>query len=369
MTVPCAACGRLCDATDRYCRSCVVALRAHGPGRSGSTIGAAHLLDAIGLAVISAAQDATITYWNRWAETLYGWPAIAVLGQNALDLLVTAPHREDAMAITRRVRAGETWTGHCLFQRRDHRTLPVLTVNTPLTAPDGTIVGIVAASLDFTAWRREQSAREEAARLAGVQLAARSAARALQNVVQSALLGFETASMDPALPPDLQPLMRHGAESMQRADAYLDGLQHVRRVVTHELGGPGGPVLDVVRSRQAVVVVIEDDASTRRLIENTLVPQYVAQTAQGEESGWDLIRATRPDAIVVDLRLPGLSGVELLHRLQADTALRAVPVLVVTGSTSQAELNAALAAGARDWLHKPFSPGELLRRVQALVGP
>jgi PAS domain S-box-containing protein len=213
-----------------------VALGARVRRPSGSTIGAAQLLDAIGLAVIGTAQDTTITYWNRYAETLYGWPAPAVLGQNALDIVVPAPRHENAAAITRRVQAGETWTGQCAFQRRDRTTLPVLTVNTPLTTPDGRIVGIVAASLDFTAWRREQSAREEAARLAGVQLAARSAARALQNVVQSALLGFESASLDPALPPALQPLMRHGAESMQRAGAYLDGLQHVRRVVTPSLG-------------------------------------------------------------------------------------------------------------------------------------
>jgi PAS domain S-box-containing protein len=366
MTVPCAACGSLGDPTDRFCRSCGVALGARG--RSGSTIGAAQLLDAIGLAVIGAAQDATITYWNRCAETLYGWPAPTVLGQNALDIVVPAPRHENAVAITRRVQAGETWTGQCSFQRRDRTTFPVLTVNTPLRTPDGTIVGIVAASLDFSAWRREQTAREEAARLAGVQLAAQSAARALQNVVQSALLGFETASLDPALPPDLQPLMRHGAESMQRADTYLAGLQHARRVVTHELGAPGGPVLDIVRSQQAVVVVIEDDASIRRLIENTLAPECVVQSTGDGEGGWELIRATRPDAIVMDLRLPGLSGLELLHRLRADAALRAIPVLVATASRAQAELDAALAAGARDWLPKPFSPDELLRRVQALVG-
>jgi hypothetical protein len=97
---------------------------------------------------------------------------------------------------------------------------------------------------------------------------------------------------------------------MQRASAYLDGLQHVRRVVTDELGGPGGLVLDVERSRQAVVVVvIEDDASIRRLIENTLDLQYVAESARGGEARWELIPATRPDAIVLDLRMLGLSGV------------------------------------------------------------
>src|SRR5581483_415404 len=194
--------------------------------------------------------------------------------------------------------------------------------------------------------------------------AGRSAARALKKVVQSALIGFETASLDPVLPPDLQPLMRHGAESMQRAGAYLDGQPQVRRVVTQELGAPGGPVLDIVRSRQAVIVVIEDDARIRRLIESTLAPDCVVQSTGDREAGWDLIRATRPDAIVLDLRLPGLSGVELLHRLQADAALRAIPILVVTASSVPAERDAALAAGARDWLLKPFSPAELLRRVQ-----
>jgi DNA-binding response OmpR family regulator len=127
-------------------------------------------------------------------------------------------------------------------------------------------------------------------------------------------------------------------------------------------------VLDLVRSRQPVVVVIEDDAAIRRLIENTLTPEYVVQSALNGEAGWDVIRATRPDAIVVDLRLPGLSGLALLQRLQADTGLRAIPVLVVTASTAQAARHAALAAGARDWLIKPFSPGQLLRRVEAFVG-
>lgn len=71
------------------------------------------------------------------------------------------------------------------------------------------------------------------------------------------------------------------------------------------------------------------------------------QSADSAEAAWDEIARGRPDAVVVDHRLPGMSGLELLNRMRCTEHLRTIPVIVCSGDDSQ--LEAAMRAGATDF--------------------
>lgn len=77
--------------------------------------------------------------------------------------------------------------------------------------------------------------------------------------------------------------------------------------------------------------------------------------------------AERPDAILLDIEMPGLDGHQVLATLKADPELRDIPVVFLTGRTSTDDMVAGLRAGAHDYLKKPFEPAELIARVGGAV--
>src|SRR6185295_12028351 len=81
-------------------------------------------------------------------------------------------------------------------------------------------------------------------------------------------------------------------------------------------------------------------------------------------AGVDLCRRFRPDLVVLDLMLPGLDGIEVCRRIQSE---RRVPVLMLTARDGETDLLVGLAVGADDYMTKPFSPRELVARVQAIL--
>jgi two-component system KDP operon response regulator KdpE len=111
------------------------------------------------------------------------------------------------------------------------------------------------------------------------------------------------------------------------------------------------------------VLVIDDEPQLRRLLRLTLVDAgYTVREAATGQGGLDEIARLSPDAIVLDLGLPDLSGVEVLKRLREN---HAVPVLILSVFGEEARKVAALDAGADDYLTKPFGDGELLARLRA----
>jgi two-component system KDP operon response regulator KdpE len=113
------------------------------------------------------------------------------------------------------------------------------------------------------------------------------------------------------------------------------------------------------------LLVIDDEIQIRRLLRLTLEEAgYVVREADSGQSGLTESRREIPDAIVLDLGLPDLAGVEVLARLRTRSA---VPVLVLSIFGQEGSKIAALDAGADDYLTKPFSGGELLARLRALL--
>ena len=79
------------------------------------------------------------------------------------------------------------------------------------------------------------------------------------------------------------------------------------------------------------------------------------------------VRRLRPDMVILDLMLPGASGLEIVAALRADTALQALPVLMLTAKGQGRDRKAALQAGVTQFMTKPFANAEMLAAVRALL--
>jgi two-component system alkaline phosphatase synthesis response regulator PhoP len=118
----------------------------------------------------------------------------------------------------------------------------------------------------------------------------------------------------------------------------------------------------------SLVLVIEDEKEIRDLVRYNLerASFRVTAVADGEE-GLRRAFAARPDAVVLDLMLPGRSGLEVLRELRGEPATRELPVLVLTARAAEMDKLLGFEHGADDYLTKPFSPRELIARLQALL--
>ncbi len=113
------------------------------------------------------------------------------------------------------------------------------------------------------------------------------------------------------------------------------------------------------------LLVIEDDPGVRGAVERALRgASHQVESATDGQRGLDLAQTRPYDAVLLDLGLPGLDGLEVCRRLRA--AGNRVPVLVLTARAAIAERVEGLDAGADDYLVKPFALDELLARLRAL---
>lgn len=144
---------------------------------------------------------------------------------------------------------------------------------------------------------------------------------------------------------------------------------------SHRSGcAPAPPPLETVESTErqpgsdtakATILVGDDDPSLRELIRAVLGPRYrFVEAADGREV-LAVARDVRPDLIVLDVMMPGLSGIEVLDALRADADLSTTPVVVIT-AWSHAEGD-AWTAGADRFVSKPFDPDDLSAAVKELL--
>ena len=116
------------------------------------------------------------------------------------------------------------------------------------------------------------------------------------------------------------------------------------------------------------VLVADDDPDIVALVRLRLERGgHVVSVAADGEQAWSVILAGRPDLAVLDVTMPRLDGLELTRRLRADARTAQLPVLVLTAAVQAADAQRALAAGATEYVKKPFSPKALLARVDALL--
>ncbi len=116
-----------------------------------------------------------------------------------------------------------------------------------------------------------------------------------------------------------------------------------------------------------MLLVCDDEDVLRALIRDTLDDRYVLVEATDGDEALRCARYRRPDLILLDMMMPGRSGLDVLRELRGDRSLAEVPVIMLTARTQAADRQAAEDAGATRFLAKPFSPAELLALVGAVL--
>ena len=116
------------------------------------------------------------------------------------------------------------------------------------------------------------------------------------------------------------------------------------------------------------ILVVEDDPDIAELMRRYLQKggfEVEVRSAGGD--ALNAIAANPPDLLVLDLMLPQISGLEICRLVRSDERTATVPIIMVTARADESERIAGLDLGADDYLAKPFSPGELVARVRALL--
>ena len=116
------------------------------------------------------------------------------------------------------------------------------------------------------------------------------------------------------------------------------------------------------------VLIIEDDSSVCELLFSCLSKAgYRVSIAQSGEAGLSQIEEDPPEAMVLDLNLPGMNGLDVCRAMRRDPWMSRIPILMLTGQAEEDDVVAGLEVGAEDYMAKPFSPKLLTARVKALL--
>jgi len=113
------------------------------------------------------------------------------------------------------------------------------------------------------------------------------------------------------------------------------------------------------------VVIADDESSMRLLVHATIESDdyNVLEASDGTEA-WAMVKEHRPALVLLDVQMPGRSGLDVLRLIKADPTLEATRVILLTAKAQEADIEEGLIAGADFYLTKPFSPLDLLTRVE-----
>jgi len=118
----------------------------------------------------------------------------------------------------------------------------------------------------------------------------------------------------------------------------------------------------------AKVLVADDEPDVRLLVASNLrLGGFTVLEAEDGPATLEAARTRTPDLIVLDLMLPGMSGLEVCRVLKSDPATRRIPIVMLTAKAEEIDRIVGLELGADDYLTKPFSPRELLLRIRNVL--
>lgn len=160
----------------------------------------AQLLNTVGDALIASTLNGQVTYWNAYAEQLYGWTAEEVLGRNVLDAIGIQASRDDAVVAMRDVTDGRVWRGETRAQRRDGTFISTQLTLSAIRDARGALTGLIGLSRDISELKRAEQAIRENARRQGVIAAFGQLALAstdLDELLEAAVLAVSDALQAP----------------------------------------------------------------------------------------------------------------------------------------------------------------------------
>ena len=116
------------------------------------------------------------------------------------------------------------------------------------------------------------------------------------------------------------------------------------------------------------VLVVDDEQDLVKLIRYHLEKDgYKVLSASNGEDALFLARREKPELVILDLMLPGIDGLEVCKKLKADPELASIAIVMLTAKGEEVDITLGLKLGADDYVAKPFSPKELVARVQAVL--
>ena len=113
------------------------------------------------------------------------------------------------------------------------------------------------------------------------------------------------------------------------------------------------------------LLIVDDNEMMRSFLSHYFSANYQVKIAEGGAEAWQLLdQGYFPDLILLDLRMPDISGMDMLRQLKSSVLFHDIPVIMVSSITKSVEKVACLQAGAADYITKPFNPKEVEARVQ-----
>ena len=116
------------------------------------------------------------------------------------------------------------------------------------------------------------------------------------------------------------------------------------------------------------ILIVEDEGAIRDMLGYALMKAgFLCEEAADTEAARSTLKAERPDLILLDWMLPGMSGIDYARRLKSAPETRDIPIIMLTAKGEEADKVRGLEAGADDYITKPFSTRELVARVRAVL--
>jgi two-component system phosphate regulon response regulator PhoB len=118
------------------------------------------------------------------------------------------------------------------------------------------------------------------------------------------------------------------------------------------------------------ILIVDDQLEVRELVEVTLRSEdYQVLQAENGEKGIEMAKAEKPDLIIMDIMMPGgMDGLEATRHIKNDHETKDCKVIMLTAKGQETDREKGLEAGADDYFIKPFSPLELIRKVEEILG-
>jgi len=117
------------------------------------------------------------------------------------------------------------------------------------------------------------------------------------------------------------------------------------------------------------VLIVDDEEKVRRLIETTLsIGDFQIFQAKDGEEALKIAQEEKPALILLDIMMPGIDGFEVCKRLKSNSETKSSCVIMLTAKGQKQDIEKGYAVGADDYFVKPFSPMELLNKVEKVLG-
>ena len=121
-------------------------------------------------------------------------------------------------------------------------------------------------------------------------------------------------------------------------------------------------------ARPITILIADDDADIRDLVSFKL--EQAGFDVVAVDNGLAALSAARedpPDVVVLDVMMPGMSGIDVCRQLRAEQRTAALPIILLTARAQESDVEVGFGVGADDYVVKPFSPRELVSRVEAVL--